>query len=195
MRLMAVLLVATLAAMPVEARAVNPGMHLSFVGFIVAAVPLARLGYTGAAEVLLWLTLPVAVVIWSLSVRQLVGFTLPAPLRPMLAIHLAPAALVSTVATLTAQPGLAQTFAGIGALILVALVVSFRWVAAAGFSPFWGALTFPLAAYASAVLALADVPGLVLLGMAAAVVPVIAWNVLALWPGNRLAAKTNAAEA
>ena len=31
--------------------------------------------------------------------------------------------------------------------------------------------------------------------MAAAVVPVIAWNVLKLWPGGRLAAKTNAAEA
>jgi tellurite resistance protein len=65
-----------------------------------------------------------------------------------------------------------------------------------GFSPFWGAFTFPLAAHASAVLALgAEVTGLALLALALAVIPVIAWRVLALWPGNRLATISNAAEA
>ena len=80
-------------------------------------------------------------------------------------------------------------------MILIALVGAARWVLAAGFSPFWGAFTFPLAAFASAVLPLSEGAGLILLGAAAAVVPVIAWRVLALWPGNRLAGKTNAAEA
>jgi hypothetical protein len=31
--------------------------------------------------------------------------------------------------------------------------------------------------------------------LALGIVPAIAWNVLKLWPGNRLATKTNAAEA
>ena len=76
---LAVVLVVTLAGMPAEARQVNPGLHLSFVGFIVAAVPLAQLGYTGAAQVLLWVMMPVAVVIWGLSVRQLCGSCRPRP--------------------------------------------------------------------------------------------------------------------
>ena len=192
---MAVLLVVVLAGMPPEGRQVNPGMHLTFVGFIVAAVPFAQMGYFGAAVVLFWLTLPVAVVIWGGSLWQLVRFVPPAPLRPMLAIHLAPAALFSTVAGLTGQEGLALGFAVLGAVILAALVVAGRWLLDAGFTPFWGAMTFPLAAYATAVLAVAEVPGLVVLALAVGVVPAIVWKVLALWPGNRLAGKTNAAEA
>ena len=113
----------------------------------------------------------------------------------MLAIHLAPAALFSTVAGLTGQPEAALGFALLGAVILAALVTAGRWVLVAGFTPFWGAMTFPLAAYASALLSLAEVPGLIMLAVSAAVVPVIAWHVLTLWPGNRLATKTNAAEA
>ena len=192
---MAVLLVVVLAGMPPEGRQVNPGMHLAFVGFIVAAVPLAQLGYVGAATVLFWGTLPVAGVIWGVSLWQLVRFVPPAPLRPMLAIHLAPAALLSSVAGLVGLPELALGFAVLGAVILTALLVTLRWGLIAGFTPFWGALTFPLAAYATAVLPLAEVPGLVLLALATAVVPAIAWAVLALWPGNRLAQKSNAAEA
>ena len=37
--------------------------------------------------------------------------------------------------------------------------------------------------------------GLVLLVIALAVVPAIAWGVIRLWPTGKLAAKTNAAEA
>ena len=192
---LAVLLIVTLAGMPAAGRVVNPGMHLAFVGFVVAAVPLAQLGYSGAALALLWLTVPVAGVIWALSLWQLVRFVPPAPLRPMLAIHLAPAALFSTVAGLTGQPEVATGFAVLGAGILAALLVTARWLLVVGFAPFWGAMTFPLVAYASAVLTLAEVPGLMLVALSAAVVPVIAWQVLALWPGNRLAVKTNAAEA
>ena len=192
---MAVLLVVVLAGMPPEGRQVNPGMHLAFVGFIVAAAPLAQLGYVGAATGVFWGTLPVAGVIWGVSLWQLVRFVPPAPLRPMLAIHLAPAALLSSVAGLVGLPELALGFAVLGAAILAALLVTLRWGLASGFTPFWGALTFPLAAYATAVLPLAEVPGLVVLALATAVVPAIAWAVLALWPGNRLAQKSNAAEA
>ncbi len=192
---MAVVMVVTLAGMPVEGRQVNPGMHLSFVGFIVAGVPLAHLGYTGAAAALVWTLIPVAAVIWGVSLVQLVRFVPPAPLRPMLAIHLAPAALLSTVAGLTGQGQLALGFAVLGAVIFVGLLVALRWMLVSGFTPFWGALTFPLAAYAGAVLPLAKVPGLIVLALAAAVVPVIAAKVLALWPGNQLALKSNAAEA
>jgi integral membrane sensor domain MASE1 len=55
-----------------------------------------------------------------------------------------------------------------------------------------------LTALAGAVLTLGGTwewPGLFLLVLALGIVPAIAWNVLKLWPGNRLAMKTNAAEA
>lgn len=185
-------LAVVLARMPAEGRRVDPGMHLGFGGFIVAAVPLAQLGYDGAATVLFWLTVPAAVVIWGVSLWQLVRFVPPAPLRPMLALHVVPAALLSMVA---GQGQLAVGFAVLAAAMLVALVGTGRWVLVSGFTPFWGALTYPLAACAMAVLPLAEGPGFVLLALSVAVVPVIAWRVLALWPGNRLAQKTNAAEA
>lgn len=196
--IMAGLLVAVLLRLPAEARAVNPAFHLAFVGFIVGAVPLAQLGWTGLAGAILWVTMVIAGLIWAASVLQLIRRVPPAPLRPLLAIHLAPAALLSTVASLLGQPGLALAFAALGALILGGLLASLRWITAAGFSPLWGAFTFPLAAYATALLALGErweLAGLAVTLLALAVVPWIGWKVLSLWPGNRLAQKTNAAEA
>ena len=122
----------------------------------------------------------------------------PAPLRPLLAIHLSPAALLSTTATLNGWPMLALGFAALGALVFVALLVSARWVAAAGFSPMWGAFTFPLAAFAAALLALGTpwaYAGMILLAAGTIAIPAIAWRILTLWGAGTLAAKTNAAEA
>jgi tellurite resistance protein len=119
-------------------------------------------------------------------------------LRPLLAIHLAPAALFATVAALIGQPVLAQAFAAFGAVILLALLAAGRWITSAGFSALWGAMTFPLAAYATALLTLGGVwalAGNIVLGLAFLIIPPIAWKVLKLWPAGRLAAKTNAAEA
>lgn len=195
---LAALLVATLLKLPPEARGVSPAFHLAFVGFIVAAVPLAQLGYTDPARWILWATLPIAALIWGISLAQLIRTMPPAPLRPLLAIHLAPAALFATVASLTDQPQLAQSFAAFGAVILLALLASAKWLTVTGFSALWGAFTFPLAAYASALLHIGgnwEFPGLLLSALALGLIPVIGWKVLKLWPGNRLAAKTNAAEA
>jgi tellurite resistance protein len=186
------------ARMPAEARVLNPSMHLAFVGFIVGGVPLAQMGYAEAARGILWVTMPVAGLIWAVSLVQLVRRIPPAPLRPMLAIHLAPAALFSSVAGLTGQAALAGAFAIWASLLALALIAAARWIGVAGFSALWAAFTFPLAAYATALLSLGGLwvwPGLGVLALATAAVPVIAWKVLRLWPGNKLAAKSNAAEA
>ena len=150
------------------------------------------------ARGLLWATVPVAGLIWGASLVQLLRRVQPAPLRPMLAIHLAPAALFSLVAAGIGLPMLAQGFAVLGMVILLALMSSAKWLVATGFSPLWGSFTFPLSAFATALMSLGgqwELPGMVLLALALGIVPAIAWNVLKLWPGNRLALKTNAAEA
>lgn len=195
---LALLLARLLLSLPPEARAVNPTLHLSFVGFIVAAPAAMAQGWGGLAEGLFWASLLVALVIWALSLRQFLHAVPPAPLRPLLAIHLAPAALLATVAGLLAKPGLGVIFAGLGLVYLLVLVTSGRWLLAAGVSAMWGAFTFPLAALATALIVTGGVflwPGVVLALVSLAVVPAILWWVLKRWPGGKLAAVTNAAEA
>ncbi len=194
----ALLVVRVLAGMAPEAREVNPGWHLVFVGFIVGGPAAVALGMEGLARGLLYATMPVAVVIWAVSLWQEWRRVAPGPLRPMLAIHVAPASLFASVAARLEMEVLAGGMAAFGFGILLALLVRWKWVTETGFSPLWGAFTFPLAALATALMLAAPrwyLPGLPVLVVALVAVPWIAWRVLSLWPGGRLAGKTGAAEA
>lgn len=190
------LTVRALLAAPPEARDVTPAWHLTFVGFIVGALAAAPLGYTQLAGTILFLTIGIAGAIWTYSLWQLSRRIPPAPLRPLLAIHLAPASLFASVAGLLGMASLAQAMLALGLVILIALLLAGRWIVESGFSALWGAFTFPLAAFASALVingwALAG--GLVTLVALVANLS-IAWRVLRLWPKGTLAAKTNAATA
>lgn len=195
---LAALLIRLLLGLPPEARAVNPTLHLSLVGFIVAAPAALTLGWGWLAEALFWAAIPVAVVIWGLSLRQFAASVPPPPLRPLLAIHLAPAALLALVAGLLGKAEIAALFLGLGTVYGLLLVAGGRWVTQAGVSPLWGAFTFPLAAMASAMLVKGGAwhwPGIALTVLGLAVIPAFLWWVLKRWPGGKLAAVTNAAEA
>ena len=195
---LAVLLVRLLLVLPPEARAVNPTLHLSFVGFILAAAPALALGWGALAEAVFWTMLPVALGIWGLSLWQFAKRVPPAPLRPLLAIHLAPAALLGMVAGMLAMPELGVMFAGFGLVYAIVLLASVRWLLETGVTAMWGAFTFPLAALAMALMVSGGVwlwPGVVLTVVALAVNPSVLWWVLKRWPGGKLATVTNAAEA
>ena len=156
------------------------------------------MGMIPLAQAILWLTMPVAIVIWGLSVRQFLTRIPLAPLRPMLAIHLAPAMLFASVAALTGQGMLAHGMMAFATVILLGLLARLRWLTQTGFSPMWGTFTFPPVAYAGAGLILGGawaVTGGIALMAALGVVPTIAYRVLKLWPAGTLAARTNAAEA
>ena len=94
-------------------------------------------------------------------------------------------------------PGRAGLAAAVLCLYLLALfVVRARWLLSGGFSPLWGALTFPLAATATFWLALGGawtLPGAVLLVAATIIIVPIALQVAKLWAKGTLAIKTNAA--
>ena len=191
-------LVGVLLSGPAEQRRVTPVWHLNFVGFILAGLSAPALGHAALGEALLWGTGALALAIWAESLRQFLVRSVPQPLRPLLAIHLAPAAMLGLVATALGQGALAQACAGLAAVLLGALVLSFRWLTAAGFSPFWGAFTFPLAATASLWLTLVGawrLPGGLALVAATLVVPPIAFLVLRLWARGQLGPKTGAAVA
>jgi tellurite resistance protein len=193
---LALAMIAALRAAPPEGRDVTPVWHLSFVGFIVGALAAVPLGWTGLATALLWATMVVAAAIWAVSLWQLYRRIPPAPLRPLLAIHLAPASLFASVAGLLGMAGLAQAMVVLALLIAVALLVSGAWITEAGFSPLWGAFGFPAAAFASALLINGWIIGGVLVTvLTLGAVPVLAWRILAMWPKGTLASKTNAATA
>lgn len=198
---LALLIIAALAKGPAEGRHVTPVWHLNFVGFIIAGLVAGPLGYVTLGQVILWGTVALAAVFWAVSLMQLIKRTPPAPLRPLLAIHLAPASLFGTVAIGLYMPGVAAGFAVLGGVILLALLIKIRWITESGFSALWGAFTFPLAAYTSLLLLLAGInslwvwPGLICLTAAIGIVPGIALKVLQAWSKGGLAAKTNAATA
>jgi tellurite resistance protein len=181
---------------PEEARMITPVWHLIYVGYILAPLSLVPLGYGQAAVVILAVTMAIAAAIYAVSVVQLVRCIPPAPLRPLLAIHLAPVSLFATVGVLVDLPGLAAVF-GVAVLAgLAALLAAGRWIVESGFSALWGAFTFPSAAAASALLALGwDVAGLLVVVAASAIVFPIALKVMQAWAKGGLAARTNAAQA
>ncbi len=186
---------------PDEARRVTPVMHLTFVGFIVAPLAALPLGMSALTNSILWYSAAAALLIWATGLRPLLAGTAPPPLRPLQAIHLAPAAFVATVAHLSGQTVLGNVFALWAVLLFVILVVRVRWLTAAGFSGFWSAFTFPLAAFAGMLFVVAlslgseavrTLAGLALV-LATLAIPPIALKVIQLWARGTLAEKTNAA--
>ena len=182
---------------PAEGRAVTPVFHLTYVGYILAPLTLVPLGYASVASGLFWATMAIAVLIWGASLWQIATRVPPAPLRPLLAIHVAPASLFATVGTLLGHPSLAAGFAILALVLIVVLAIKANWLLGTGFSPFWGALTFPLAAAATASILALGQPGLyigaVLVIVASALNSWIAVKVLTLWAKGALGARTNAA--
>ncbi len=197
------LVIQNLLTGPVEGRKVTPVNHLTFVGLIVSAIPALQLGWHGYASAIFWLSLVAAAVIWTLSALQFARETPPPPLRPLLAIHLAPASLLGTVALLLGMGSLGLVFGILAIGLLVALLAGGRWITQAGFSPFWGAFTFPIAAFSSLMMILAGagygdvfrILGGVALIAATFFIPWVAVKVGQMWLKGGLAVKTNAAVA
>lgn len=189
-------LIYVLAIGPAPQRRVTPVWHLSFSGFIIAALVAVGLQSYGVALVFFGVTAMTTAFVWAVSLEQIVREDVPAPLRPLLAIHLAPVALFGLVAAGLQLDAVAMGSAGIAALMLVWLLARARWLTESGFSALWGAFTFPLAAASALWLTLGDLwiwPGLAALLLATVLIPAIAWKVVRAWARGQLAIKTNAA--
>lgn len=191
-------------AIPVMARTpgqgrVSPVWQLNFVGPIVAAQAAAGFGWMGLAQALWWPMAAFAGFIWIVSLRQAAAERVPAPLRPLLMIHLAPIAMLGNVAAALGWQGVALVLAWAAAAALVLAALRLRWLVEAGFSPLWGAFTFPLAATAGLWTAVSGfAPGWALaaqalLVAASLVVLPILFLVWRAWASGGLAMKTNAA--
>lgn len=198
-----VVLIGVFRSGPPEQRRVTPAFHLSFTGVIVAARAALVLDWPGLAGVLIWPAAVAAILIYAASARQFLAAPPPAPLRPLLAIHLAPTALLATVALGLGWAAAGSLLAWVALAMAITLAGSARWLLAAGFSPFWGALTFPLAATAGAWVTLwrvtGDEPHRLIAGLLLAAATLVVLPILALvwrdWARGRLPVQTHAATA
>jgi tellurite resistance protein len=183
---------------PEEGRVVTPVWQTMFTGFLLTALPALELGWVTLARGLFLLAMPVALYIWAVSLWQLIRRIPPAPLRPLLALHMVPAVLLGAVALGLGLPGLAQVFAALATGLLAVLVLSGAWLLRSGFSPLWAAFGFPLTGCAALMLALPGRwhgAGAILLVLVTLAVLPIALKVLQDWAKGGLAARTNAATA
>jgi tellurite resistance protein len=188
---------------PEEARQVTPVMHLTFVGLINAPLAAVPLGMTSVATAIFWYALAAALAVWALALRPLLWGVFPPPLRPLQAIHLAAASLMGSGAHLLGYANLGHAFTLFSAALFAVLLLRLRWLTEAGFSGFWSAFTFPIAAFAGLLFmtseslgseAVRTAAGLVLIA-GTLVIPPIAFKVMQLWAKGVLAQKTNAATA
>ncbi|MBA4490210.1 tellurium resistance protein [Paracoccus sp. S1E-3] len=186
-----------------DARRLGPVWHLQWAGALVAARAALPLDWPRLAEMLFWGGLLAAAVIWAISLRQLREGRWPAPLRPLLALHLAPLALIGSVLVLTGHPVAGGVAAVMVGLMLLAGVLAWRWLTVAGFSALWGAFAFPIAASADLFWTLyAAIPseglrilsGMLLVSATLTVIP-LTFLILRDWARGRLAVRTNAAVA
>ena len=199
--MLAALVIWTLATGPKEMRQITPAWHLAFVGFIVAPLSATPLGYGTISGAILGGTITIAALIYGVSLAQMLRQPPPPPLRPLLAIHLAPFSLFGTAAAQLGLWQLAWIMACLAIFAAMALLIRARWLTQAGFSPLWGAFTFPLAAFSglmfvmgSQSIAFAIIGALSLAGATILIRYVVA-RVLQLWAKGTLASTTNAAVA
>ncbi len=193
---LAILLARTLWRLPAEARMISPVWHFGFTGFALAILPLAQLGWTTTAQILLIGLLPIAALILATGLVQILRGRPSPPLRPLLALHLTPFAIFGLAAQTIGADNLALLLAVLGLVLFATLILTIPWLTRSGFAPLWLCFAYPLTAFAQSLLTLGDpwsTFGLALTGLALVLVPVLVWKMLRLWPGGKLAAKTNAA--
>lgn len=196
----ALLMLAAVRAMragPGGARGVTPAWQMLFAGPMLAAAAAAALGWPGLARGLLLLTAPVVVAIWAVSLGQLAARVPPAPLRPLLALHPAQAAVTGLAALGLGWQTLAVAAAVAGAAMLLALLARQRWLLVSGYTALWGGAALAPAALALLFLRLPGMTlaGGILLALSTLVALPVLWRVMQDWTRGRLAATTNPAEA
>ncbi len=130
-----------------EKRHFSTFQYLAFVGPIVGPIAGIPLGFATISLWMTWAALVAWVVITAGLLLTVKPAKMPPPMRPSLAIALAPLSLFALSFGSLGYDTLYTIFHLACTIGFVVLVVSFRWMIKAGFTPIWGAFTFPIAAF------------------------------------------------
>ncbi len=152
-----------LIAAPNDPAILTPPILIPLVGNLVAPVVGARLGL----ETLSWMLFGIGLLLWLMLQplvlhRLIAGPPLPPRLRPTLVILLAPPSVAClAVAALigSALTPVALGLFGLAAFMALVLLSLVRGFAAMPFAPSWWAWTFPPAAFATALISVAQQEG------------------------------------
>ncbi|SEB82757.1 hypothetical protein [Rhodobacter sp. 24-YEA-8] len=174
----------------------DPGMQLIYAGPLVVVPALIGQSWTGAALVLSVICLVPAGLALLAGLIGLLREQTPAPLRPMLVLHLAPVALCASVALNFGQETLAAVL-GLAALVMLFLIVAAAgWLGRAGFTPIWGCAIWPVVLVADSMAQGGATATSVAVLLAVSVFSaVVCWRIFRLWPKGKLADMTNTGEA
>lgn len=144
---------------PSQDRVINPTLYLPFVGQIVAPIAGVPLGYWTASAVIFWSAVATWSVITIFSLKRILGEPIPKPLRQSMVIFLAPAgAGVISADLLDASwsPLMMFVFGVPMAGFAIWLATRLDWLVEGGWTPAWGAFTFPTVALAGAAMVVLD---------------------------------------
>jgi len=128
-------------------RAFSPFMYLTFVGPVVGPIAGIKLGYVTESY---WLTMGALVAFVVIFFGYLWRLTkaFPAqPFRPSLAITLAPLSLFALSFGMLGMESWFVVFYWIAWAAFVAVMALMPWMTSGGWTPVWGAFTFPLATF------------------------------------------------
>ncbi len=138
-----------LMKMPPEARMVTPFQLLPYVGLIVAPIAGVALGHSLVVTIVSVFSFLAFLVIAITYGLKLTKVRPQQPLRPSLVIFLAPMSLFAITAALTGHDIIFTVFYWLAVDLAVVFLVISPWLTKGGWTPIWGALTFPVATFTS----------------------------------------------
>lgn len=181
---------------------ITPVLFLPFVGLIVSPIGGVTLGQIALSHYVFWWMLPVFLLIFLLSAPRFLLWPTPIPQRAAAAIFLAPTSVFASAAYVLGMERFFDWLFVASCVVALVLLISVRWLTKDGWTPLWGAFTFPFAAFAAAcVIAAGRYEGpwpLIAWGMLVAgsvVVAALFALTMQAWAKGRLAPATGAATA
>jgi tellurite resistance protein len=188
---------------PPEHRHFTPFQYLTFVGPVVGPIAGIPLGYVTESLLLATAALIPFTIITIGYGLKLLRVRPPMPLRPSLAIVLAPISLFALCFGQLGMDWAFYLFYIAGWVVALALLSVSRWLTKGGWTPIWGAFTFPIATFTN-VQVLANAKGVgdistlgIYLGLAIGtpMILYIVYKAVLAWVTGDMAKKSGAATA
>ncbi|MGB0411684.1 MAG: hypothetical protein ACPGFA_08870 [Pikeienuella sp.] len=180
----------------------SPVLFLPFVGFIVATFGGPDLGQKALSHYLFWAALPSFLLIFVFSAPRFLLWPTAIPQRAAAAILLAPVSLLATASFILGMERFFDLFFIAACAVAAGLLVGVRWLTAGGWTPLWGAFTFPLSAFTATMVIAANRYGgaweyaaWIVLIISSAIIAYLFTLTMWAWSRGRLAPATGAATA
>lgn len=132
---------------PAENRHFSTFQYLTFVGPVVGPIAGVPLGYVWQSQLLVMGALIAYVIVTIGILVTLRRNPIPAPLRPSVMIFLAPVCMFALGFGMLGNEQAFTVFYWAGSVMALGLLVLVPWMIRGGYTPVWGAFTFPIAAF------------------------------------------------